>query len=118
MNETSSSARGNEKVETAARAAIEELRPRIDELARVARDVGGEIAAYVKKRPVAAVGVAAGAGFVVGTLVGSRIARVALTMAAGYAVQEIVEGALGEGGVKKVIADELARRRREGSSSS
>jgi len=63
----------------------------------------------VRKRPIAAVGIAAGAGFALGSIFGSRLGRMALTVAAGYVVQELVDAALGEDGVKKLVTTEISR---------
>jgi hypothetical protein len=79
---------------------------RITSALRVASDT---LAETVKKRPITALGVAAGAGFVLGSAFGSRLGRLALMAAAGYAAQEVVEGALGEGGITKWLSDELSR---------
>jgi hypothetical protein len=84
-------------------------RSQLDQLARAARNVGEDVANYVRRRPVAAIGIAAGAAFVAGTVLGSRVGRFALIMAAGSLAQDILDESLGEGGVKKLVTDELSR---------
>jgi hypothetical protein len=75
--------------------------------------IGDEVTAYVKKQPFASVGIAVGAGFVLGSVFGSRLGRMALLAAVGYAAQNLLEGAFGEGGVRKILVDELSKRARE-----
>lgn len=67
------------------------------------------IEAYVERQPLVAVGIAAGAGFVLGSLFGSRLGRFALVAAVGYATQEVIDAALGEGGVRRLLAEEASR---------
>lgn len=68
-----------------------------------------EISAYVKKEPLAAVAIAVGTGFVLGSIVGSRLGRLALMAAAGSVVQEMMAGALEEVGARKLVADEASK---------
>jgi hypothetical protein len=71
-----------------------------------------EIEAYAARQPLAALGIAAGAGFVLGSVFGSRLGRLALLAAVGYAAQEVVDAALGEGGVRKLLVEEASQRMR------
>jgi hypothetical protein len=83
-----------------------------EELARIKRvgsKAGGEISSYVRKQPLAALGIALGTGFVLGSVVGSRLGRMALVAVAGYAAQELIEGALGKGALRRVVVSELAK---------
>ena len=38
-----------------------------------------------------------------------RLGRIALVAAIGYAAQELVEGALGKGGIRKLLVDEVSK---------
>jgi hypothetical protein len=59
--------------------------------------LGEGIEAYVRKQPLAAVGIALGTGFVLGGIFGSRLGRIALAATIGYAAEKLTEAALGEG---------------------
>ena len=83
-------------------------------LKKVGIGIGDEVTAYVKKQPIAAVGIAVGAGFVLGSVFGSKLGRMALVAAIGYAAQDLIEGALGEGGVRKLLVDELGKLGKDG----
>jgi hypothetical protein len=63
----------------------------------------------VYREPLAAVAIAAGTGFALGSLFGSRLGRLAVVAAVGYAAQEVIEGALGEGGIRQVLVEELSK---------
>lgn len=71
--------------------------------------IGDEVASYVKKQPLAAVGIAVGAGFVLGSIFGSRLGRLAMIAGVGYAAQTLINEALGEGGVRKLLVDEVSK---------
>jgi len=87
----------------------DEVNVQLAKIRRAGTNIGEEITSYVKKQPLAAVGIAAGAGFVLGSIFGTRLGRMALVAAAGYAAQELIAGTLGEGGVKKALADEFSK---------
>ena len=69
-------------------------------------NVGHEIAAYAKKEPLAAVAIALGGGFVLGSLVSSRLGRLVLMAAAGKVAQTVIVGALKGEGEDKLVGDE------------
>lgn len=69
-------------------------------------NVGDEIAAYAKKNPLAALAIAVGGGFVVGSVVGSRLGRVVLIAAAGKVAQAVIAGAFKGDGADPLVADE------------
>ena len=75
----------------------------------IAVSITEEVGAYVQKQPVAAVGIAVGAGFVLGSVFGSRLGRFALMAAAGYAAQSLMESAMGEGGLRKILVEEVSK---------
>jgi hypothetical protein len=93
----------------ASRGSAESTDARLAKIKRAGLGVTEGIGAYVKEQPVAAVGIALGAGFVLGSILGNRLGRVALTAAVGYAAQELIEGVLGAGGVRKLVVDEVSK---------
>jgi hypothetical protein len=69
-----------------------------DEMARlraVGRNLATQLAEQIEKRPYVAIGAAAGVGFVLGSLVGSRLGQMLLAAAIGYGVKNVVQGELG-----------------------
>jgi ElaB/YqjD/DUF883 family membrane-anchored ribosome-binding protein len=69
-----------------------------DEIARlraVGRNLATQLAEQVEKRPYVAIGAAAGAGFVVGSVFGSRLGQMLLAAAIGYAMKNVIEGNIG-----------------------
>jgi hypothetical protein len=93
----------------ASREVGEDAAAQLTKIKRAGMNAGAELGTYVKKQPLAAVGIALGTGFVLGSLFGSRLARMALVGAVGYVAQELIEGALGEGGVRKLVVDEVSK---------
>jgi hypothetical protein len=87
----------------------QEVKARLVRIKNAGADAGEEVARYVRKNPLVAVGIAAGAGFVGGSLFGTRLGRMLLVLGAGYAAQDLLGEALGEGGLRGLIAKELAR---------
>jgi hypothetical protein len=81
----------------------------LSKLRKAGKSVGEEIGAYVHKQPIAAVGIAAGAGFALGSVFGSRLGRFLLVAASGYVVQGLLDEVLGEGGVKKILVTEISK---------
>jgi hypothetical protein len=109
MNTSTGAGEEDKKQRARERAADEVIERRLARMKDAGADASERIARYVRKSPVAAVGIAAGAGFVVGSLFGTRIGRFLLVLGAGYAAQDLVDGALGEGGLRKLVSDEIAR---------
>jgi hypothetical protein len=89
--------------------AREDVSAQLAKLKKAGTTIGDELTSYVKKQPLASVGIAVGAGFVLGSIFGSKIGRMALVAAVGYAAQDLIEASLGEGGVKKILVDELSK---------
>jgi hypothetical protein len=94
---------------TQSRNVVGEAVAQLEKIKTVGMSVRDEVESYVARQPLAAVGIAAGAGFVLGSIFGTRLGRLALMAAVGYAAQEVIEGALGEGGVRKLVADEVSK---------
>jgi hypothetical protein len=90
--------------EVADRAAAE-----LSKIKRASSSLGSEITTYVKKQPMASIGIALGTGFVLGSVLGTRLGRIALVAAAGYAAQELAEAALGKGGVRQLLVQEVQK---------
>jgi hypothetical protein len=109
MNQNTSQGSEERRTESIARPKRARSESQIDQLARAAQNAREGIVEYVKERPIAALGIAAGAGFVAGCVLGSRVGRIALMVAAGSVAQDLLNESLGEGGVKKLVTDELSR---------
>jgi hypothetical protein len=109
MNKNSFSESDDQNGRKSSRDAADEAVLQLAKIKRAGMNIGGELGTYVKKQPVAAVGIALGAGFVLGAVLGSRLGRIALVAAIGYAAQELVEGALGKGGIRKLLVDEVSK---------
>ena len=104
FSETESSSVRKGTHEVAERAAAE-----LTKIKRAGANLSEEVGTYVRKQPLAALGIAAGAGFVLGSIFGSRLGRVALVAAVGYVAQDLIEGALGEGGIRALLVDEVTK---------
>jgi ElaB/YqjD/DUF883 family membrane-anchored ribosome-binding protein len=89
--------------ETMGDGAIARLAEKIspEKIVEVARDLPNIIQKEIQKNPYRTVGIAAGVGFGVGAVVGSRLLRMALLATGGYLASEVARGRM-----KKVI-DEL-----------
>jgi DUF883 C-terminal glycine zipper region len=75
----------------------------------VARDLNAQLATQVRERPYVTIGFAAGAGFVAGSVLGSRIAQLGVAIAAGYLAREMMEGSEVAGELKRLIDQALER---------
>jgi hypothetical protein len=118
MNKNTVSENEEQHGRKASREVADDAAAQLTKIKRAGINAGAEIGTYVKKQPLAAVGIALGAGFVLGSVFGSRLARMALVAAVGYAAQELIEGALGEGGVRKLVVDEVSKLTRTRASAS
>ncbi len=81
----------------------------LTKIKRAGTQIRSEVETYVKEQPLAAVGIALGTGFVLGGIFGARLGRFALVAAVTYVAQDLVEGALGEGGVRGLLLDEVSK---------
>jgi hypothetical protein len=64
----------------------------LDRLREVGRNLGNQIDEQVRKRPYAALGAAAGFGFVAGSILGSRLGQMLLAAGIGYAAKRVLGG--------------------------
>jgi len=76
-------------------AASDEGGMEIERLREVGRNLGTQIEEQMHKRPYVVVGAAAGAGFVLGSLFGSRLGQVLLAAGIGYVVKNVIGGDIG-----------------------
>jgi hypothetical protein len=109
MNRNSFSESETQKNAKQSRDVVGEVTAQLGRIKTVGLSVRDEVESYVARQPLAAVGIAAGAGFVLGSIFGTRLGRLALMAAVGYAAQEVIDGALGEGGVRRLVADEISK---------
>jgi ElaB/YqjD/DUF883 family membrane-anchored ribosome-binding protein len=104
MNRTESHERSQQPTEqderTSTRGAVREARAEKAraEMARLrlaGRNLGAQVDEQVRKRPYVVIGAAAGLGFVVGSLFGSRLGQVLLAAGMGYVAKNVLEGDMG-----------------------
>jgi ElaB/YqjD/DUF883 family membrane-anchored ribosome-binding protein len=67
----------------------------VDRLREVGQNLSAQLEEQVHKRPYVVVGAAAGVGFVLGSLLGSRLGQVLLAAGVGYVLKNVVGGDLG-----------------------
>jgi hypothetical protein len=73
----------------------------VDRLVAVSRNLGRQLEAQVRERPLVALGAAAGVGFVAGSLLGSRLGQIAIALGIGYLAKNLVNGE--PGGVERLV---------------
>jgi ElaB/YqjD/DUF883 family membrane-anchored ribosome-binding protein len=100
MNRTSSDEQSQHAREREARAArrgagSDEPGDEIARLRAVGRNLATQLAEQVEKRPYVAIGAAAGVGFVIGSIFGSRMGQMLLAAGIGYALKNVIEGDIG-----------------------
>jgi hypothetical protein len=71
------------------------VRDRVDSLIRIGREIPRRLQGAFKSHPGAVVAGVGAATFVLGTLVGSKLARVLVTAVVGYGLNRLVEGPMG-----------------------
>ncbi len=119
MNKASHSESDNNKQSAKANGDLaSEARVQIAKIKRAGMSISDEVGTFVKEKPLAAVGIALGTGFVLGSVLGTRLGRIALVAAGGYAAQEILEGVLGKGGVRKLLVSEISKLAEQGEKAS
>jgi hypothetical protein len=64
----------------------------IERLRRAGQNLGGQVDQQVRKRPYVAVGLAAGLGFLAGSIFGSRLGQMVLAMGVGFVVKSALAG--------------------------
>ena len=77
----------------------------MDRLKEVGRNLGDQIETQLRERPSVVIGVATGLGFVAGRLMGSRLGQIAVALAGGYLVRNVIT----HGGVGNVVRDGIER---------
>lgn len=82
----------------------------------MARDLNAQLATQVREKPYAAIGLAAGAGFVAGSILGSRIAQLGVAAAAGYLARDVMQGSEVGSELRRMVdrvLDRLGRRKED-----
>jgi ElaB/YqjD/DUF883 family membrane-anchored ribosome-binding protein len=93
-------------------------KPRIDveRLREVGKNLGGQVDDQVHKRPYVVIGAAAGAGFIAGSILGSRLGQVLLATGVGYAAKHLLGPDFGldrlQAGLEKLTGELEARTER------
>ncbi|HXX67012.1 MAG TPA: hypothetical protein VEK07_07520 [Polyangiaceae bacterium] len=81
----------------------------IARLRDVTRNLGAQIEQQVGKRPYLAIGAAAGIGFALGSVFGSRLGQVLLAVGLGYALKNALAGEIGveriQAGLEKLTGE-------------
>src|SRR5580700_9039561 len=86
-------------------------RPRIDmeRLREVGKNLGGQVDDQVQKRPYIVIGAAAGAGFIAGSILGSRLGQILLATGVGYAAKQLLGSDFGlerlQAGLEKLTGE-------------
>jgi hypothetical protein len=75
---------------------MDEAKRAMDKLRDVGRNLGGQIETQMQERPFVVLGATLGFGFAAGALFGSRLGQIALALAAGYGLRNLVAS---EGGI-------------------
>jgi len=66
-----------------------------ERLRAVGRNLGAQLEEQARKRPYVVIGAAAGVGFVLGSLFGSRLGQMLLAVGVGYVAKNVLEGDIG-----------------------
>ncbi len=89
--------------------ARERRRAEMARLREVGRNLGAQIEEQVHKRPFVILGAAVGAGFIAGSLFGSRLGQIMLAAGIGYAAKNVIGGDLDveglEAGLERLRGD-------------
>ena len=86
-------------------------KPRIDleRLREVGKNLGGQVDDQVQKRPYVVIGAAAGAGFIAGSILGSRLGQILLATGVGYAAKQLLGSDFGlerlQAGLEKLTGE-------------
>ena len=87
----------------------------LDKIRDVGKNLGEQLETQLKERPYVVLGAVAGVGFVAGSLLGSRLGQVAIALAGGYLVRNMIRG--GGGDVQRIVKqgiDKLTQERSSG----
>ena len=88
----------------------------LDKIRDVGKNLGEQLETQMKERPYVVLGAVAGVGFVAGSLLGSRLGQVAIALAGGYVVRNMIRGG-GGGDVQRLVKegiDKLTQERASG----
>jgi hypothetical protein len=69
---------------------------------RATKNLARQIEEQIEQQPMVALGAVAGLGFIAGSLLGSRLGQLALAVAGGYALHDMLQK---EGGVEKLMKE-------------
>jgi ElaB/YqjD/DUF883 family membrane-anchored ribosome-binding protein len=78
----------------------------MDKIRDVGKNLGDQLETQMKDRPYVVLGAVAGVGFVAGSLLGSRLGQVAIALAGGYLVRNMIKGG-GSGEVQRIVKEGL-----------
>jgi ElaB/YqjD/DUF883 family membrane-anchored ribosome-binding protein len=93
---TSISTPHRSEAQTAAKDVVTEAKDKLDKVVTSGRHALDNVSSKMEKQPYVAMGVAAGVAFGVGTILGSRLLRLASVLGAGYAVAQLMRGDTGK----------------------
>lgn len=88
----------------------------MDKIRDVGKNLGEQLETQIKDRPYVVLGAVAGVGFVAGSLLGSRLGQIAIALAGGYLVRNMIRGG-GGGDVQRFVKegiDKLTQERSAG----
>jgi ElaB/YqjD/DUF883 family membrane-anchored ribosome-binding protein len=90
-------------------AASHKARIDIERLREVGKNLGGQVDDQVQKRPYVVIGAAAGAGFIAGSILGSRLGQILLATGVGYAAKQLLGSDFGlerlQAGLEKLTGE-------------
>jgi hypothetical protein len=86
-----------------------DVKARLARIKDAGANAGEEIARFARARPLLTAGIAATVGFLGGSVLGTRTGRFLVALAASHAARDALGAALGEGGLRTIIAEELTR---------
>jgi hypothetical protein len=73
----------------------------LEKIRAAGRNIGEQLQQQLEERPYVVLGAVAGAGFVAGALVGSRLGQIAVAIGGGYLVRNLLRGQGGD--VQKLV---------------
>lgn len=87
----------------------------MDKIRDVGKNLGEQLETQIKDRPYVVLGAVAGVGFVAGSLLGSRLGQIAIALAGGYLVRNMIRGG-GGGDVQRFVKEGIDKLTQERSS--
>jgi hypothetical protein len=85
----------------------------MERLRAAGKNLGTQLEEQLRKRPYVIIGAAAGAGFIAGSLLGSRLGQLLIAAGIGYAAREALEGGTGVDRIREGI-EQLTGERSQG----